>query len=452
MTVFKPLALRVPHQFDEPPPYFAARLAARNSRPARMFTRDMGLDFVGLANGCDENIRNLANLGGCDYRSLLDCALRKTDGSIELKRQKLQRLSLRRARKYVCPACLLDDIASSDLPAHLAVHGRSNWMLSAIRTCHIHEVALVEVARGAPVHDTHDWTTSVTPIVPQLQQLQDSATHRPVSALELHLLDRLAGRPTASWLNEFPFFAAAHVSELIGAVAIFGKRVALDTLSEDSRYQAGHVGATIANTGPDGLTEFMETMIKQHVPKKGPPGDGPNATFGKLYTSPAHGLRNCAYHPLREVMGAFILKHFALGPGDELFGEPVVERQIHSVRSASLEYQCSAKRLRKILMAQGLLTDPKALDREILFDVKHAERIFKREQDSLTRKEAQTHLNAGQVQFGALLDADIIKRHHAGCGLNEYYRRSEIDPRGSVKIPRVWSLETPPLDNRGQRR
>lgn len=25
-------------------------------------------------------------------------------------------------------------------------------------------------------------------------------------------------------------------------------------------------------------------------------------------------------------------------------------------------------------------------------------------------------------------------------------------PRGSVKIPRVWSLETPPLDNRGQRR
>ena len=26
------------------------------------------------------------------------------------------------------------------------------------------------------------------------------------------------------------------------------------------------------------------------------------------------------------------------------------------------------------------------------------------------------------------------------------------EPRGSVKIPRVWSLETPPLDNRGQRR
>ncbi len=32
----------------------------------------------------------------------------------------------------------------------------------------------------------------------------------------------------------------------------------------------------------------------------------------------------------------------------------------------------------------------------------------------------------------------------------DYYNDS--GPRGSVKIPRVWSLETPPLDNRGQRR
>ena len=34
-------------------------------------------------------------------------------------------------------------------------------------------------------------------------------------------------------------------------------------------------------------------------------------------------------------------------------------------------------------------------------------------------------------------------------GLHHQYVRI---PRGSVKIPRVWSLETPPLDNRGQRR
>ena len=35
---------------------------------------------------------------------------------------------------------------------------------------------------------------------------------------------------------------------------------------------------------------------------------------------------------------------------------------------------------------------------------------------------------------------------------NEKVQQLASDPRGSVKIPRVWSLETPPLDNRGQRR
>ena len=34
----------------------------------------------------------------------------------------------------------------------------------------------------------------------------------------------------------------------------------------------------------------------------------------------------------------------------------------------------------------------------------------------------------------------------------ELLRMEPDSPRGSVKIPRVWSLETPPLDNRGQRR
>jgi hypothetical protein len=163
MMGYKLLALRVPHQFDEPPPYFAARLAARNLRPARLFTQDLGLNLQRLADGCEENVRKLAELGDADYQALVGCALRKRDGLIELKGQELRKNGLRRARTHVCPKCLLEDIESSDLPPHLAIHGRANWMLASIRTCQIHEVALVEVARGVPVHDTHDWTTNVAP-------------------------------------------------------------------------------------------------------------------------------------------------------------------------------------------------------------------------------------------------------------------------------------------------
>jgi hypothetical protein len=422
MTAFKPLALRVPHQ---PPAYFAARLAARNLRPARLFTRDLGLDFQRLADGCEANVRKLADLGGADYQALIGCALRKQEGKIELKGQELRKSGLRRARTHVCPKCLLEDIANSDLPPHLAIHGRANWLLASIRTCPIHEVALLQVARDVPVHDTHDWTTNVAPVVPLLPQFADLVTHRPASALELYLFERLAGRPTTSWLDAFPFFAAALVAELIGAVATAGKKVNLDELSEDARHEAGHAGAEIANAGLDALVEFMTKLRKEHRPKK--KAGGPAAIFGKLYMTPAQGLSDPAYDPLREVMGSFILKTFALGPGDELFGRPVTERRLHSIRSASKEYGIHRSRLRKLIEAEGLISDPNAPDGDVLFDAQHADRIFKREQNLVTMRDVARHLNAGRVQTDMLFQAGFIKRHSTGSGMKEYFLRPELD-------------------------
>lgn len=444
MTDFKPLALRVLHQLDEPPAYYAARLAARNFRPARMFARDLGMDLQGLADGRETDVRKLADLGGADYGVLIGCALRKKDGKIEMKGQDLRKTGLRRAKAHVCPKCLLDDIASSDLPPHHAIHGRANWMLAAIRTCPIHEVALVEVARDVPVHDTHDWTANVAPVVPSLHEIAESAAARAPSALERYLLKRLEGRPTQSWLDEFPFFAAAHVAELIGAVATSGKRINLDTLSEDARYEAGHAGAQIAETGPSAFTDFMAKMMEEHVPKKVGSADGPQAILGKLYMVPAGGLSGPAYDPLREVMGEFILKRFALGPGDELFGRPVTERRLHSIRSASLEYKLHPKRLRKILAVEGLIPDLDALDRDILFDAEHAASVFRREQDSLTMKKVEVHLNAGRAQTRMLLDAGFIKRYVAGGGMNEYFLRPELDNFLSRLLANAVTVPTVP--------
>jgi TniQ len=442
MTDFKPLALRVPHQFDEPPPYFAARLAARNLRPARMFTRDMGLDFQRLADGHEENVRKLAQLGGADYQALIGCALRKRDGMIELKGQEQRKNGLRRARTHVCPKCLLEDIESSNLPPRLAIHGRANWMLASIRTCHIHEVALVEVARDVPVHDTHDWTTNVAPIVPMLPQFADSVIHRPASALELYLLDRLAGRPTASWLDAFPFFAAALVAELIGAVATVGKTVNLDDLSEDARYEAGHAGAEIANAGSDALVEFMTKLRNEHRPKKR--AGGPAAVLGKLYMTPAQGLSDPAFDPLREVMGRFILNKFALGPGDELFGRPVTDRRFHTIRSASKEYGIHRSRLRKLIEAEGLISDLNAPNGDVLIDAQHADRIFRHEQNFVTMRGVARYLNAGRVQTDILFEADFIKRHCTGSGMKKYFLRPELDDFLSRLLAPAVSVQTIP--------
>jgi hypothetical protein len=446
MTSFETLALRVPHQPDEPPPYFAARLAARNGRPARMFAPDMGLSMQRLADGCEADVRKLADLGGADYKALIGCALRKKDGIFLLKGQQLKKTGLRRTRLHVCPRCLLEDVATSDLPPHLAIFGRVSWGLLSIRTCPIHEIALVEVARGMPVHDTHDWTANIAPAIPKLRELAESAIHHPPSALEFYVLDRLAGRPTDSWLDAFPLFAATHVAELLGAVAVSGPRVNLDKLSEDARKEAGDAGAKIANGGKTAIVELMSNLKKAYLLKRAGTADTAQGVFGRLYTVPSQGMSDPAYEPLREVMGEFISENFALGTGDVLFGKPVARRRLHSIRSASVEYNLTPKRLRKILQAEGLVSDPNSHDRDIVFDAHHADRIFRREQESLSVLQVEQHLNASRIQTKVLIEAGFIKRHTSGARMYEYCLRSEVDELLSRLCASTVPVTSTPVD------
>ncbi|MDA9509431.1 hypothetical protein XI09_33305 [Bradyrhizobium sp. CCBAU 11386] len=262
--------------------------------------------------------------------------------------------------------------------------------------------------------------------------------------MEGYLLDRLQGLAKSSWLDEFPFFAAVHVTELIGAVAAFGTRVNFDILNEDQRYEARHAGAKLAHPSPDELLKLMDNLMKEHLSKDTGSTKSPAAIFGKLYTTPAQGLPDPAFDPLRTVMGAFILKRFALGPGDRLFGQPVTERRLHSIRSASLEYKLHPKRLRKILLAEGLISTPKGRDRDVDFAVQHAERIFRREHDSLAMHEVARYLSATRAQTEALLSAGVLKRHKAVGGMKEYVLRPELDHFLSRLLSRAVAVKVKP--------
>jgi len=424
----KTLPLRVSHQPDQPPTSFASRLAWRNFMPARFFTRDMGIDFNKLASGCEVTIAKLALLGAASLEALMKCSIRKKGSVITLKGQVLNRNDLRRSRVHICPRCVQEDIAGSDLPPKLAVRNRVAWALNPIRTCPIHDAALIEVAKDIPVHDTHDWTGNVTPVISSLPDLVDNAPTRKPSGLETYLMARLDGHSSDLWLDTLEFHAAAHFVEIIGAVAAFGKKTNLDLLTENQKYRAADIGFAVVKDGPAGIHEFMSQLKREHVTKASGSADGPQAVFGKLYTTLAHGLPGAAYDPIREILSMHIFDNFALGPGDELFGKPVAIRKLHSIRTALVEYKMHPKRLRKLVEAEGLLPNPCLLDRDVLIDAAAAGRIFQREQNSISLKDAEIHLNAGRVQTKCLWDAGLIRSHKVGIGqMNEVFLKDELD-------------------------
>lgn len=422
------LALAVPAGISETPTSFASRLAARNFVSARDLLRDFGLSFQKVADGDEHTIRQLSRLGGTPSDTLMSNAIRKIGSTFSLRGEQIANNMIRRARVHVCPLCIKNDMEVSALSPELAAYGRPEWLIPFFRTCAKHSIALVQVGNSSNHHEFHDFARNIASTLPDIGRLVGEAPRRPPSGLEAYLLGRLQGRAGHLWLDSLPFFAAATTTELLGAVVAFDKRVNLDALSENERYRAGAAGFDILKAGPAGIDQFMTKLKHEHRPRKSGSADGLRATYGKFYTCFGYGLRDPAYDPVRTIMADHILAHFPLGPGDELFGRPVETRRFHSIRTASKTYGLHPVRLRKLIKAEGIRTDASIKDRDVLFDVEIADRLFKREADSLSMTQVTKYINATRSVANNLVQAGLIRSHKVGLrGMNEVFFRSELD-------------------------
>ncbi|MFK4724621.1 hypothetical protein ABIE89_005721 [Bradyrhizobium niftali] len=422
------LALTIAAGTSETPTSYASRLAARNFVSARNLLRDFGLSFQKVSDGDEHTIRQLARLGGAAFETLISNAIRKVGSIFSLRGEQVSNSMIRRARVHICPSCIKDDMNASPLFPELAAYGRPEWAIPFFRTCAKHSMALVQVGSSNNHHEFHDFTRNIASALPDIDRLIGEAGLRTASNLEVYLLDRLQGRRNNPWLDSLPFFAAATTTELVGAVIAFGKSVNLDALNENDRYRAGAEGFDILKAGADGIKQFMTELKSGHRPRKAGSADGLRATYGRFYTCLGYGLRDPAYDPVRAVMTDHILAHFPLGPGDELFGKPVEERRFHSIRTASKAYGLHPARLRKLVKAEGIMADPSVKDRDVLFDAEIADRLFKREDDSLSMTQVTKYINATRSVAANLLQAGLIKPHNVGIrGTYEVFFRSELD-------------------------
>ena len=66
------------------------------------------------------------------------------------------------------------------------------------------------------------------------------------------------------------------------------------------------------------------------------------------------------YEPFRKILRDHMLETWPLALGDDLLGEPVLKRQLHSVKSAAEMTGIDQRRLRKMLDAAGLIPDAQA--------------------------------------------------------------------------------------------
>ncbi|MDR6632655.1 hypothetical protein J2X72_001439 [Phyllobacterium sp. 1468] len=396
---------------SELPASYCGRLAHICGRDARDFCLDMGFKFQDIVDGIPSVVQRLEEISGLAAGALQTALIVRVGPRLyELNGEPVNRTALTRSKVRVCPFCIRDDRRRFSCTDLARPYQRSWWLLGHIRTCHVHERALVEIIDGENPHSLHDFTRVIRSQIGQLDGLMDQSVSRPLSKLEAYLHNRInQAERDATWLDTLRLDVAARVCEMIGASDILGAKFRVLKLSEAQWYESGGRGYEIAATGEVGIRKFLSDLqMRFGFDKK---AAGPKSVFFRLYEWLAHQSKDEAYDPLRDIITRHSMETMPLGPGDEIFGNPVQERKMHSIRSASLQYGCHPKRLRKILIANGFVADADAslVDDQVLFEAATSEPFIKQLVESVSMKDAAAYLNVPRPVDRALVENGIIK-------------------------------------------
>lgn len=429
--------LSVPLGDGESPASFCSRLAFHACCDTVFeFCRDMGLSFRGVVDAEPDALALLAELGGTDVDALGRSAVRRNGSEYFCAEQVVSRPMLRLNRVRVCPACLADDLARNEHLGVAAAYGRSAWLLAPIRTCHLHSLSLIDVTdmvKGRKGLAMHDFAQRVGGVIRDLDKWTAIARPAASSQLETYILRRLREQPSegARWLDTIPIHGVAQVCEMVGAVELGGPKANYRSLGEDQRREAGGAGYRLLALGPDGLRSLVDRLFREPPPGKGDVG---LSTFlGQLYRWLV-ARKDPGFEPLRDIIREMAPNRLAMHPKETIFRQPVGERRVHSVQSASREFSIHPKRLRKLLRQAGFLDEASdAMTNHLAVfpaDAKAADFLSKL-RESMSLKEAGTYINAPRVQMRLLHDSGLITpfvRGRRGDEIKDHaFHRGDLD-------------------------
>jgi hypothetical protein len=230
-----------------------------------------------------------------------------------------------------CPACLLEDGGPDSLSGGHRV-GRLAWRIVHVRSCRRHGTGLISRDHKHHSEKLQDLTI-LAPCDDALRDMMNAMPALPPSDLHVYIENRIAGEKGPEWLDAQPLDSAARACEILGAVLTMGPHYNMNLVSDAEWHHAGHVGYAYAARGELGIREGL-TNIYESFLGTGKTG-GPQNVFGYLYKCLQFSRNRRPKGPIREVVREYILDKFGLEPGEILFGEPVMERRVHTV--ATLE-------------------------------------------------------------------------------------------------------------------
>ncbi|MEP1535434.1 MAG: hypothetical protein ABJQ34_14340 [Paracoccaceae bacterium] len=230
---------------------------------------------------------------------------------------------------------------------------------------------------------------------------------RKITDFDKWLDNRLSEGSGDVWLDQFPLHAAATFCHFLGHALLRHLTTAPSRVRRDDRWLVYELGFRVASQGELAIRRALRDL--QELP--GGPSDGPQKLFPILYErlSREH-LHDPEYDEFRRVVREHLLETWPLGPGDELFGEPITKRHLHSIKTASRATGIDARRLRKTLEAEGLLSEAmrQRPDAWALFDAANAQQFLSEAKTLVDAKAFQEAMCMSRSQFNLLVADGVL--------------------------------------------
>lgn len=420
------LPLTVPHLWRETAASFTSRLAARLGLPVSAFCEDFGVSFRKIIDGDQGGIREIAELGGVSPDHLADWSPISLGGRrISFRGHIFNSKTLRSPDIRGCPVCLREDAINSDLPPAQAMGIRGHWSLRHVWGCRKHDHPLVPLFRDPHATERYDSVGHLEGIADAILAKDLDCPREIPTNFDDWIDDRLETGPGTDWLSGHPLHAAAVFCRLLGISLLRLDGHRLEHIAENSRHALYDTGYEVAQGGEDAI-RLAFTRLQGLIET---PQDGPKKMFPALYDRLSHDYNEDPdFAEFRRILRDHMATTWPLGPGDELLGEAVFERRLHSVITASQDTGVDPRRLRKLLIAADVVDAGSDLpDSWTVFDAKAAAPILAELTTLVPATAFRDLIGATRSQFDLLVEDGVLKP-----AIEEAKTKAIWDPRSGT--------------------
>jgi GNAT superfamily N-acetyltransferase len=436
-----------PHlQYDarETSASFMRRLALfHTGLGAGRLVEDLRIERHAFAAGHFDATSLLAAASAIGVDHLLDGTIARFSRHREFRGERWSRGFVLPEGARFCPACLLDDGADT-----LEWHGKGRivWRLRPILTCQHHCRGLVTI----PEREARDELDHRYPIGMELRELAAGQVEQTPTALEDLIHSRIAGHETheGEWLGTQTIEQVAEVCEMIGATVEQGPVFDVTSMTVEAWRRAGATGLCIASKGEPAIRDALNGIAALSETSSGKAG--PRAIYGRLYEWLAYTTPVVDHGPIRALLREQILDTLAIGQDEVLLGERVDGRRLRSVHSLSEQTGLHRKRLRKILVQAGLVSEESwdHAAHRLVFPARIAEGFCRDLVDAVSLHQLAETLDCTRNQAESLYRVGILKPvidRDLGHGIHKlaFAQREIRDFLAFLATLRAATLETP---------